>query len=82
VKLVLTSKERVNRRPKPGKGKFGRVKANEPLMRLREVEVIERRVETMMIGSTGILSLLRYVRTPGPRSTKGTHPERISAMEN
>jgi len=52
---VLKPKERINRRSKPGKGKFGRVNANEPLTRLREVEVIEKRVETMMNGSRDML---------------------------
>ncbi len=55
MKLVLKPKERINRRSKPGKGKFGRVNANEPLVRLREPKVIERRVDTMMIGSKDIL---------------------------
>jgi len=67
MKLVLKPKERINRRSKPGKGKFGRVNANEPLMRLREPEVIERRVETMMIGSKDILdppTVCEDTRTP------------------
>jgi hypothetical protein len=55
VKLVLKPKERVNRRSKPGKGKFGRVNANESLTRLRDDEVIEKRVETMMRGFIDIL---------------------------
>jgi hypothetical protein len=54
VKLVLKPKEKINRRSKPGQGKFGRANANESLTRLREVEVIEKRVDTMMAGLIGI----------------------------
>src|SRR5216684_5314493 len=50
-KRGVTSKEASSRTRQPGKGKIGRMNANEPSMRLRDVAVIGT-AKTMMNGTT------------------------------
>jgi hypothetical protein len=86
----LKPKAHLNHQEKPGKGKLGRVNANEPSLRLRDYWLSKPMVDYDNDGSR-YRGLSRYEglrprtpqdRTPRPRSREGTHPQRLSLVRN
>src|ERR1041385_6483100 len=73
-----------------GKGKLGRVNANEPSTRLRDYRLSKAMVDHGNDGSSyrpscrykGLRPRTPQDRTPRPRSREGTHPQRFSLVRN
>jgi hypothetical protein len=86
----LKPKVHLNHRGTPGKGKLGRVNANEPSWRLRDYRLpkpmVDHGNDGSKCGDAPPYEALRprtpQDRTPRPRSREGTHPQRFSLVRN